>query len=234
MIRLSLSLCLVILVVVTTACDKGGGPRVTAPAQSAQSAAPAQSGQAVASAATQAPSASLPTGHPDVSADAGADAALPADPLQAIAALKARLDKNPNDLDALISFGNANMMIERYQAAADLYTRALTLNPNDLDVRTNLALADMYSGKPDAAVAELQKNLQMNGKHGASLYNLGFIYYYEKKDLPAALDVWRKLAAAYPNNTPPEVSEHIAKIEGALKDQKQSAKKEQQDSAKKD
>ncbi len=145
--------------------------------------------------------------------------------MEDIVAFKARLDKNPKDLEALISLGNANMMISRFEPAQDLYTRALAINPKDLDVRTNLAIAYKYGGKPEQAFIELKKNLEYDPKHDPTLYNLGFLYYYDKKDSAAALDIWKQWLALYPNAPAAvDVSKQIAQIEAEMATGKPSGK----------
>ncbi len=153
----------------------------------------------------------LPPRHPAMDTQG----ALPASPLEAMRILKIRLDRNPKDVDSLISFGNAHMMIERFADAAKLYERALAINPKDLDVRANLATAYKYTDKTDQAIAELKKNLAADPRHGASLYNLGFIYYFDKKDMQSALPLWKQWLVQYPNI--PEADEirgYVAQIEG--------------------
>lgn len=175
----------------------------------------------------------LPPNHPTVSPSSpGSDVAtnrpLPPgtrNPMEDIVAFKARLDKNPKDLEALISLGNANMMISRFEAAQDLYTRALAINPKDLDARTNLAIAYKYGGKPDQAFTELKKNLTYDPKHDPTMYNLGFLYYYDKQDSAAALDIWKRWLALYP--TAPaaaDVKKQIAQIEAGAKSGSAAAK----------
>jgi len=137
--------------------------------------------------------------------------------MEDIIAFKARLDKNPKDLEALVSLGNANMMISRFDAAQDLYARALAINPKDLDVRTNLAIAYKYGGRPEQALVELKKNLEYDPKHDPTMYNLGFLYYYDKKDSAAALDMWKRWLALYPNApAASDVRKQIAQIETEL------------------
>lgn len=162
----------------------------------------------------------LPPDHPSMTnpgSDTATNRPLPPgtrNPMEDIVAFKARLEKNPKDLEALVSLGNANMMISRFEPAQELYTRALAINPKDLDVRTNLAIAYKYGGKPDQAFTELKKNLEYDPKHDPTMYNLGFIYYYDKKDPKAALDIWKRWLALYPNApAAADVSKQIAKIE---------------------
>lgn len=215
------ALCLGLVVV--AACDKNAGNGLPEPvAKSERRAGDFPAGEP------------LPPNHPPVGPSAApsgeaTDRPLPAgtrNPMEDIIAFKARIEKNPKDLEALISLGNANMMISRFDAAQDLYTRALAINPKDLDVRTNLAIAYKYGGKPDRAFTEMKKNLEYDPKHDPTMYNLGFLYYYDKKDSAAALDIWKRWLALYPNAPAAgDVSTQIAKIEAERGAKKPSAGK---------
>lgn len=175
------------------------------------------------------PSASLPPNHPPMtapsatpdSAATGADRPLPAgtrNPMEDIMAFKARLDKDPKDLEALIALANANMMISRFDAAQDLYLRALAVTPQNLEVRTNLAIAYKYGGKPDQAMAELQKNLAVDPKHDHTLYNLGFLYLFDKQDKAKAIETWNTWLRLYPDApAAAEVKQQIAQIQAESK-----------------
>jgi cytochrome c-type biogenesis protein CcmH/NrfG len=159
-----------------------------------------------------------PSAGPDAS---GTDRPLPAgtrNPMEDIMAFKARLDKDPKDLEALIALANANMMISRFDAAQDLYLRALAVNPKNLEVRTNLAIAYKYGGKPDQALAELQKNLAADPKDDHTLYNLGFLYLFDKQDKAKAIETWNTWLRLYPDApAAAEVKQQIAQIEAESK-----------------
>ncbi len=174
------------------------------------------------------PGAALPPNHPPTTAPSaapdavtGADRPLPAgtrNPMEDIMAFKARLDKDPKDLEALIALANANMMISRFDAAQDLYRRALAINTKNLEVRTNLAIAYKYGGKPEQAFAELQKNLAADPKDSHTLYNLGFLYLYDKQDKAKAVETWRTWLRLYPEApAAAEVTQQVAQIEAELK-----------------
>lgn len=183
-------------------------------------------GEAVAPAPLQ-PNATLPANHPPLTAPSatpdasGVDRPLPAgtrNPMEDIMAFKARLDKDPTDLEALIALANANMMISRFDAAQGLYQRALAVNPQNLEIRTNLAIAYKYGGKPDQAFAELQKNLAADPKDANTLYNLGFLYLYDKQDKAKAVETWTTWLRLSPEApAAAEVKQRVAQIQAELK-----------------
>ena len=203
-----------VTVALTAACKNGTGTNLPEPVGETQT--PTSAAR---------PGESLPSSHPRIDpaggpGDQAVNRPLPAgtrNPMEDIVAFKARLEKNPKDLEALISLGNANMMISRYDAAQNLYRRALEINPKDLDVRTNLAIAYKYGGKPDQAFTELEKNLAIDPNNDPTLYNLGFLYLYDKQDKAKAIDIWKKWLRLYPN-TPAaaDVSREIAQIEAEM------------------
>jgi tetratricopeptide (TPR) repeat protein len=202
-------------IALTTACQQNGAsPNLPEPV-----------GETQPQASAARPGESLPSSHARINpaggpGDQAVNRPLPPgtrNPMEDIVAFKARLEKNPKDLEALISLGNANMMISRYDAAQDLYRRALEINPKDLDVRTNLAIAYKYGGKPDQAFTELEKNLAIDPNNDPTLYNLGFLYLYDRQDKTKAIEIWKKWLALYPSApAAPDVSKQIAQIEAGM------------------
>jgi cytochrome c-type biogenesis protein CcmH/NrfG len=175
------------------------------------------------------PNVALPPNHPPLTAPstppepsgAATNRPLPAgtrNPMEDIMAFKARLEKDPKDVEALIALANANMMISRFDAAQDLYRRALAIKPQDLETRTNLAIAYKYGGKPAEAFAELQKNLAANPQDDHTLYNLGFLYLYDKQDKAKAIETWNTWMRLYPDSpAAAEVRQQIAQLQAELK-----------------
>lgn len=167
----------------------------------------------------------LPPNHPPVTpgtspSGQAPNRALPPgtrNPMEDIMAFKARLEQDPKDFEALVALANANMMISRFDVAQDLYVRALSIQPKNLDLRTNLAIAYKYGGRQEKALAELERNLTIDPKHDSTLYNLGFLYYYDKKDSAKARATWKKWLTLYPASpAAAEVSERVAQIEAEI------------------
>lgn len=196
-------------VVLTAACKNGTSTNLPEPVRETQPQASAAR-----------PGESLPSNHPALSPAGPGDQAvnrpLPAgtrNPMEDIVAFKARLEKNPKDLEALISLGNANTMISRFDAAQDLYTRALAINPKDLEVRSNLAYAYARGGKTDQALAELEKNLSYDPNNGPTLLNLGALH-AGRGDRVQALAVFKRWLTLYPNAPDAaDVAKQIAQLE---------------------
>lgn len=115
------------------------------------------------------------------------------DPMAAIQQARDRVNKNPNDLQALIFLGNANYDIQRYQEAADLYQKALALNSDNAQVRTDRATALYRLGRSKEAIDELNLALASDYHHENALYNLGMIKLKAFNDREGALAAWTQL-----------------------------------------
>ena len=115
------------------------------------------------------------------------------DPMAAIQQARDRLNKNPNDIHALIFLGNANYDIQRYQEAVDLYQKALELNSDNAQVRTDRATALYRLGRSKEAIDELNLALASDDHHENALYNLGMIKLKAFNDRKGALAAWTQL-----------------------------------------
>lgn len=157
-----------------------------------------------------------PTEAPPPAAESSAPPA-PQDPKLAkateeIAEYRRRADQNPNDIEALIALGNANLMLRRYDHAKDWYERALKVDPKRHDTRMDLAISLRYLQKPDEAIDQLKQVLAKEPKNAAALYNMGIILLEDKHDQTAAIAKWDALMKAHPDD--PRVPQLRQMVEG--------------------
>lgn len=138
----------------------------------------------------------------------------PAPFMQKLAEYKARLEKNPKDIEALVFMGNANYDIQRFEKAKEFYLKALEVDPNNTHVRTDLASSYRSLGETDQALEELNKVLKADPKHEVALYNSGIILLNDKNDAEKAAAAWEKLVQLKPNDP---LSEELNKKIGELK-----------------
>lgn len=139
--------------------------------------------------------------------------------MQKLAEYKARLEKDPKDIEALVFMGNANYDIQRFEKAKEFYARALDVDPNNTHVRTDLASSYRSLGETDHALDELNKVLKSDPNHEVALYNAGIIYLNDKNDPEKATAAWEKLVQLKPNDPlSQELKKQIAEL-------KQTAKK---------
>jgi cytochrome c-type biogenesis protein CcmH/NrfG len=134
-----------------------------------------------------------------------ASSGAPSDPkmakaMEEVIAYKVRIDKDPNDVEALAAMGNVNMSLGRFDHAKEWYGRALKVDPNRTTTRMDLAVSLRYLGKPDEAIAELKSILAKDPRNAGALYNLGVILLEDKKDEKGAIARWETLMKAYPDH----------------------------------
>ncbi|MCG3116189.1 MAG: tetratricopeptide repeat protein [Candidatus Manganitrophus sp. SA1] len=120
--------------------------------------------------------------------------------MQKLAEYKARLEKDPKDIEALVFMGNANYDIQRFEKAKEFYQKALEVDPNNTHVRTDLASSYRSLGETDQALEELNKVLKSDPKHEVALYNSGIILLNDKNDAEKATAAWEKLVQLKPND----------------------------------
>lgn len=146
-----------------------------------------------------------PAEAPPPTASAPGDApGLPQDPAVAkamdqIVEYRMRVEKDPNDVEAMVQLGNANLALKRFDHAKEWYERALTADPKRTETRMDLAIALRFMGKTDEAIAELNKVLANDPKNAAALYNLGVILLEDKHDQQQAIAKWEALMKANPD-----------------------------------
>ena len=103
---------------------------------------------------------------------------------------KSILEKDPNNLQALITLGNAYFDTDRYQEAIDAYSKALAIDPKNPDVRTDMGIMYRKLGQFDKAIEAFRQAAQDDPKHLNSRFNLGIVLKYDKKDFQAAIQAW--------------------------------------------
>ena len=103
---------------------------------------------------------------------------------------KSILEKDPNNVQALINLGNAYFDTERYQEAIDAYSRALVINPKNSDVRTDMGIMYRKLGQFDKALDAFRQAAQYDPRHFNSRFNLGIVLENDKKDFQAAIQAW--------------------------------------------
>jgi cytochrome c-type biogenesis protein CcmH/NrfG len=154
---------------------------------SANDSGPAAPTQSVASAT------SLPPGYPSIcpSSSAAPDAS------QMIAALKAKLGKNPSDTQTMTALGAAFLASEQYDKAKALLVRALRLRPGDPEASVQLAMAYHAGGDDAKAKALIRGVLKKNPRLQQAHNYLGDIY-FSKGHMSQAAAEWKKAAAIDP------------------------------------
>ena len=105
---------------------------------------------------------------------------------------KSMLEKDPRDLQALVTLGDAYFDTDRYQEAIDAYSKALAVDPKNPDVRTDMGIMHRKLGQFDKAIQAFRQAARDQPLHINSRFNLGVVLKYDKNDFPGAIQAWEE------------------------------------------
>jgi len=105
---------------------------------------------------------------------------------------KSILVKDPGNLEALITLGNAYFDTDRYQEAIGEYSKALAIDPKNPDVRTDMGIMYRKLKQFDKAIEAFRQAARDQPLHVNSRFNLGVALKYDKNDLPGAIQAWEE------------------------------------------
>jgi len=123
--------------------------------------------------------------------------------------LLAQLKEKPSDSKLLIETGNIYMKTHQFKDAAGYFEKALQSDPKNFAVRADLASCLYYEGDPDAALTQLQQNLNYDSKHAGTLLNIGIIQWKGKSDAAGAIATWQKLLKLNPKFERKDQVQHL-------------------------
>jgi len=117
---------------------------------------------------------------------------------QQIATLKAAIERDPKNFDALVQLGDMYMDAAKFAEAIGYFERALEVR-DETSVRTDLGICYKNAGQPEKALAAFQKAADESPHEWQALFNeavvLGDMKRYDEERAVAA-----KLQAARPND----------------------------------
>jgi cytochrome c-type biogenesis protein CcmH/NrfG len=144
--------------------------------------------------------------------------AAPAGPsMEEVQQLRAYVEKNPNDADAVLKLANLNFDIAQYQRAQDLYTQYLKLRPSDADVLTDLGISYRKTKNYDQALEQFQKARKLAPDHWQSYYNEVVVLAFDLKRHDEAGQLLQELQRMQPSNP------DVAKLAEAVTRQRNAA-----------
>ena len=117
---------------------------------------------------------------------------ITADYEEEIRAAKSILEKDRDNLQALISLGNAYFDTDQYQQAVEAYSKALSIDPKNPDVRTDMGIMYRKLGQFDKALEAFRQAARDQPMHVNSRFNLGVALKYDKKDFMGAIQAWEE------------------------------------------
>ncbi len=141
--------------------------------------------------ARERPSAGVADQHQD-----GAPARLNA--TEEIGHLEGILQKEPKNLQALVSLGNLYFDANQPRKAVEAYEKALQIDPNSPDVRTDLGIMYRQLKDYDRAIKEFREAARLDPAHKNSRFNLGVVLQHDKKDVKGAIQAWEDFLRVEP------------------------------------
>jgi len=93
---------------------------------------------------------------------------------QQLATLKATLEKDPKNFDALVQLGDMYMDAAKFPQAIDYLDRALAVH-DDANVRTDLGICYKQTGQPASALAEFERAASMAPNQWQPLFNQAIV-----------------------------------------------------------
>lgn len=96
----------------------------------------------------------------------------------------ARVDANPNDVEALIGLGNAFIMMRAWDRALEPLEKANTLEPGNIILLKSIGIAHFNKEEFKQASGVYDEILEIDPNDTLALFNQGVIfkYYFEKPD----------------------------------------------------
>jgi Flp pilus assembly protein TadD len=140
---------------------------------------------------------------------AGAPAGGP--PMAEIQELRAQVEKNPNDTEALLRLANMNFDIKNWQRASELYERYLKLQAPTSDVLTDFGVTLREQGQAKEALAQFERAATLSPTHWQSRFNKAVVLGLDLQDYAGADRELAQLRVLQPSN--PAIGELAAEIE---------------------
>ena len=122
---------------------------------------------------------------------------------QAIETLKAKIEKDPEDVQAWIQLGHQYFDTGLTSDAITAYEKALSMQPSNADVWTDLGVMYRRNGQPEKAIDAFDRAINIDSTHEISRFNKGIVLFHDLKDQSGALAAWESVLALNPNATSP-------------------------------
>lgn len=134
-----------------------------------------------------------------------------------VAKLRAYVEQNPNDADAVLQLANLNFDIRNWMRAEELYRQYLKLRPGDAGVMTDLGISYRESRKFDEALAQFDEAQRLSPGHWQAYYNEVVVLAFDLKRFEDADRVLTELQKLQPGNP------DVAKLADAVTKQRTAA-----------
>lgn len=137
--------------------------------------------------------------------------------MEQIQQLRAYVEKNPNDAEAVLQLANLNFDIRNWMRAEELYRQYLKLRPGDANVMTDLGISYRESKKFDQALAQFDEAQKLAPEHWQAYYNEVVVLAFDLKRFDDADRVLGELQKLQPGNP------DVARLADAVSKQRSAA-----------
>ena len=114
--------------------------------------------------------------------------------------LRALVEQNPNDRDALRQLANLNYDIANWPRAQELYERYLKLDPDNPDVLTDLGITLRSQGQLDRALELFRRAEKLKPDHWQARFNEIVVLAFDRRDFAGAEKALAELERLAPGN----------------------------------
>jgi len=96
-----------------------------------------------------------------------------------------RVDKDPNDVEALVGLGNSFLMMRAWDRAIEPLVKAQSIAPEDINVYKAVGIAYFNTEQFEKAAKSYESILKIDGNDTLALFNLGVInkHYFKNEDV---------------------------------------------------
>jgi tetratricopeptide (TPR) repeat protein len=137
--------------------------------------------------AAEAESLRIPKGHP------------PIDDTAVVKVLQDEAAQKPQDPLPALKLANYLYDQHQFEQAIAWYQKVLALDPQNINAHTDLGTSYFHAGRPQEALREFRRSLEINPEHAQTLFNSIVVNLEGTHDLAAAQRAWDRLHALSPN-----------------------------------
>ncbi len=103
---------------------------------------------------------------------------------------RARLQKNPEDIEGLLGLAHVYLDQQRLDEAEAVYRQVLSKEPKNVEAITHLGTVMLARGQADAALRQYDQALAIQPDYIHALWDKANLLQQVKKDYPAAILAW--------------------------------------------
>jgi tetratricopeptide (TPR) repeat protein len=105
---------------------------------------------------------------------------------------RARLLKNPQDVEALLGLAHVHLDAQRLDDAETLYRQVLSLEPRNVEAITHQGTVLLERGQASAALQEYERALAIQPDYVHALWDRAQLLQHVRQDYPAAIRAWEE------------------------------------------